>query len=722
MDAASAHRIIDTMAKEIDRSGRWVYAKSLGLAASRLDEADAATACELILDAMVKANASDKRPYVGCAEALAALAPRLAEAAVRKAARVAAVAILDAMARESDPLALPALAKALDAVAPLLDAAGASAAAQRIPDGIAVADVMAVANFKDVLRALPRALGTVSSRMDMAGVKASTQRILDAMSKEAMAEVIKPRTLLSLAEALAAVAPRLDEAEARNAARVAARAILDAIGKINTLIKPTDNLLLYDLPALAEALGAVASWLDPADAKGAAQSLLDAMAKQAVAKVIKPDALLSLGKAFAAVASRLDEAEARSAARAAGQVVLDGMAANDSSDTLATLTTVLCMVGPRTDAAVIASASERLLDAVAKRTANLGDLLPLARALCAVAPRMSHTEAEAAAPRLLDAMAKPGRRLTLQPLAEALAAVAARLDEVAARKAARVAAMLILNALGEETMAKVINPNSLLSLAKAVAAVAPRLDEAGAKAAAERVIDAMAKTRDPFALGGLAEALDALTTGAARLDEAVVRDAAASAAEAIVDAMAKAEANHMTFRPLAEALSRVAPRSDSAAIRKAAAAASRAIIDAMAKYYYAGHNAPQDLTEALAIVAGRLDEAGGAAAAWLLLDVIGRSPDPTTDPLLLYNRDWGLYSVKTGPLGSFQVLFAKLNCQRKVDLLKHPACVGPAREAVLLEIGKQLNHKFADEWELVDWLAEHNPEVDVLTPPQPPTP
>ena len=40
----------------------------------------------------------------------------------------------------------------------------------------------------------------------------------------------------------------------------------------------------------------------------------------------------------------------------------------------------------------------------------------------------------------------------------------------------------------------------------------------------------------------------------------------------------------------------------------------------------------------------------------------------------------------------------------------------------MLEVGKQLNHTFADVWELVDWLAEHDPEVDVLSPPEQPRP
>lgn len=65
-------------------------------------------------------------------------------------------------------------------------------------------------------------------------------------------------------------------------------------------------------------------------------------------------------------------------------------------------------------------------------------------------------------------------------------------------------------------------------------------------------------------------------------------------------------------------------------------------------------------------------------------------------------------------------LAARMRAQELVDLAKHPACVGHSRHLVLQELGRRMNHPFADLWELVDWLHDHEPGLDLSSPPQRP--
>jgi hypothetical protein len=60
----------------------------------------------------------------------------------------------------------------------------------------------------------------------------------------------------------------------------------------------------------------------------------------------------------------------------------------------------------------------------------------------------------------------------------------------------------------------------------------------------------------------------------------------------------------------------------------------------------------------------------------------------------------------------------RLSTQQVVELLKSPACVGPARRVVLDQLGHRYHRRFADLWEFVAWAQEHEPTLDLTTPPQ----
>ncbi len=70
---------------------------------------------------------------------------------------------------------------------------------------------------------------------------------------------------------------------------------------------------------------------------------------------------------------------------------------------------------------------------------------------------------------------------------------------------------------------------------------------------------------------------------------------------------------------------------------------------------------------------------------------------------------------------SFQKAAGRLDLQAKVNVLKQPFCVGWMREAVLREVENEVGRLFQDDlWQLVEWLQTNRPDIDILSPPQPP--
>jgi hypothetical protein len=117
--------------------------------------------------------------------------------------------------------------------------------------------------------------------------------------------------------------------------------------------------------------------------------------------------------------------------------------------------------------------------------------------------------------------------------------------------------------------------------------------------------------------------------------------------------------------------------------------------------------ARQALAEAVANLTGRLDSRRAAAAAAWSLDGMGKAADR------------GGREALTGALG---VLAHRATAQGLVDLLKHPLCVGQARDRVLSELRRQVNCPLEEYWEVIAWLAEHGPVPDLDTPPRRPDP
>jgi hypothetical protein len=79
------------------------------------------------------------------------------------------------------------------------------------------------------------------------------------------------------------------------------------------------------------------------------------------------------------------------------------------------------------------------------------------------------------------------------------------------------------------------------------------------------------------------------------------------------------------------------------------------------------------------------------------------------------NRVWDEAKRLPAVLGS---LLRGASVESLVHLLKHPACVGLMREAVLRELGRQHDRSFRSVWDAVAWLQQHRPDIDLNSPPR----
>jgi hypothetical protein len=59
-----------------------------------------------------------------------------------------------------------------------------------------------------------------------------------------------------------------------------------------------------------------------------------------------------------------------------------------------------------------------------------------------------------------------------------------------------------------------------------------------------------------------------------------------------------------------------------------------------------------------------------------------------------------------------------MDVQQVVDLLKHPACGVQLRDALRGVLARQLGQPFASHWEMIAWLRQNRPDLDLETPPR----
>ena len=295
------------------------------------------------------------------------------------------------------------------------------------------------------------------------------------------------------------------------------------------------------------------------------------------------------------------------------------------------------------------------------------------------------TEAAATLTQAMTRTKDPG---ALGELAQGLSDVAPRLEpKEAARVSAQVAATLT------QAMTKTKDSDTLQSLVNGLSVVVNFLEPKEAAEAAATLTEAMTKTNDPNALGNLAQGLSAVS---GRLDPKEAARVSAQAAAALTQAMTKTNAIN-AFLPLGNGLWAVSDRLEP----KGAAEAAATLMQAMTKE----DSNPEILAGGLSKILddNRWTERAGSVAA-----AVGCFHQSQWLPALVL-----LQSVA-------EPFPRPLSNQELVELLKQPFSVGPARRAILDQLGHRYQRPFADQSDFVRFAEEQKLGLDFSRRPQRP--
>jgi hypothetical protein len=166
-----------------------------------------------------------------------------------------------------------------------------------------------------------------------------------------------------------------------------------------------------------------------------------------------------------------------------------------------------------------------------------------------------------------------------------------------------------------------------------------------------------------------------------------------------------AQALRLLSQGLSAVAARMEPGQAAEFCAQAAATLTQARNSTMDKFALA--RLPEDLSALLASV----DHPEQGRRAVALAGTLGRAAD-------------GYGPLACLPLlrPALEPLPCRLSTQQLVELLKHPMLVNQARRSVLDQLGQRYGRRFADLWEFVAWAREHEPNLDLTTPPQRPRP
>jgi hypothetical protein len=74
-----------------------------------------------------------------------------------------------------------------------------------------------------------------------------------------------------------------------------------------------------------------------------------------------------------------------------------------------------------------------------------------------------------------------------------------------------------------------------------------------------------------------------------------------------------------------------------------------------------------------------------------------------------------LYEILAPALGASA---QRCSLEESVEALKHPFCWGEERGLFLRRAEQLTGQKFRTRWELVDWLRQNHPDIDLSAPPR----
>ncbi|HEX4608927.1 MAG TPA: hypothetical protein VH092_12040, partial [Urbifossiella sp.] len=450
------------------------------------------------------------------------------------------------------------------------------------------------------------------------------------------------------------------------------------------LTKATDP---FSLQAVALSLAAVAPRLEPAQSAGVAAALT---------KCMTPDhqARQELAQALAAVAGRMRPGEAAAA-------LTRSIAGTNDAFVRKHLTRGLVAVAGRLEPGDAAAATATLTTALAQPNQNPFAAQELMPAFVAVAARLEPRAAAETIPALVRATSRHTDPPTLMEFEAGLTALVTRLEpDEAGRLGAEIVARL--------TRARTENRNDLRYLALWVLAVAGRLEAGPAAEAAATLAQGLTWfVDDAAAVRLLARAFSAAAGRMAPADAARV---CSEAAPGLNRAVGNPKTNHPVVVPYqAEGLAAVAAHLEPAEAARVCGEAAAVLGKAVA-----GTTDPDALqyrVRGLVAVTARAQSKVASEAAATLMLVMARSisPQPTLagspapDPLHTLS-------------GGLTAILGRLSDQELVDLLKRPLCVGPARRAVLDQLGTRHRRAFADQWDFAHFAGENRLGLDLSSP------
>jgi hypothetical protein len=739
--AATARRVVEVMGKSLDPNALPSLENALAALVGRLDGKEVAIAARRVIEAIKESG--NQISISRLALALAVFAGRL-EA---KEAEEAAAAVIEAMRNPSNSIALPFLEKALAALGSRLEPKEAAVLARPVVEAI-----MKNPDDPSVLSPMALALAALAGRLEAKEAAAAARTVAEALTKPH----VYPDSMVPLAQALAALAGRLEP----QAAGATARRVVEAMEKGNDL---------RALPSMEEALTALAGQLEPKEVAATARTVVEAIRKQE-----NPSLLTPLAQALAALAGRLEGKEAAAAAAA----VLDSMGNPKNMVARPSLSKALAVLTGRLEATAAAAAATTVVEAMRNRS---GELPSLAQALAALAGRLNEKDATTAAFTILEVLSKlNGDFFSLPSLAEALAALADRMEGRAAEAAAWAVVEAMNKAIDNPLLHhRTALPSLTKALAALRGRLEPKKRVEAirkkAEAAASAVVEAMGKDPDIIKLFDLLWKLSWLVGW---LEPGEASRQTAAAARAVLKAIGQTQFHlpgqvHFSGGPSEKerALAWLVLLADRLQSREAAAV-GRGVVEAMGKPTNASYMLP--LVELLAALGGRLESAEAAretsAAAGIVVEAMAREKDPKVLPLLAQGLEALAVRLEAKeaadravaiahPLDGMPFAHPKMcmaadravaiaqgvagelppgtplsgmaaivqgskplpnrwSEQELVDLLKRPTCVGPAREVVLRQLGQKCNRHFASVRQFVDWAHEHQPELDLTTPPR----
>jgi hypothetical protein len=342
------------------------------------------------------------------------------------------------------------------------------------------------------------------------------------------------------------------------------------------------------------------------------------------------------------------------------------------------------------------------------RTSDLGDLVSLALAFELLADRLDRGQADqwAASPAQVAA-----DRMTqvdgndLECLTLIFQALVGSLARDRAATLATKPAEVIVERMGNST------PYEFDHLVKAFAALARGLDQTQARRLALRASQVLAERMDRGPDNGwLKELVKALRILAGWLDRGDARRLAARAAEVLTERLG--QATHPADLFLASGGSALAgllePDHASRLATQVVRAAQR-IMERLPAEPMARPDEPYFLRQR---TAGFIEPLVADLGQDRAVEVAARIVEQMAQTVFPGTR--------TPPVNDLEALAVRLEPQQLVDLLKNPFCVGPAREVILQQLGRRLNQPFTSVWDFITWAQEHEPELDLHTPPRRP--